>query len=110
MGDAEVLEYPKDGLEISSTAADGVSIIRLRTSKAGAIDGVRIGDDVRTVLAKWGRPDVANGPVALYNAGVWTVEIRLATTTPNVVDILLAWNTTKWPNADMSKGQYYRPQ
>ncbi|HTW33393.1 MAG TPA: hypothetical protein VMD53_02160 [Rhizomicrobium sp.] len=110
MGAANILEYQPSGLEITATKADGVSIIRLRTPQAGAIDGIKIGDSVSTVIAKWGNPSDGHGRVALFNAGVWTVEVRLADDGPNVVDILLAWNTTKWPDLDASKAQAYRPQ
>jgi hypothetical protein len=110
MGAGNALEYPARGLEVVATPEDGVSIIRLRTPDAGSIGGIKIGDDVSVVLAKWGPPDGGEGRIALYNAGVWTVEVRLADSTPNVIDILLAWNTTKWPNLDPNKAQAYRPQ
>jgi hypothetical protein len=110
MGAGTLHEYQAAGLEITTTPADGVSIIRLRTSAAGSIDGIKIGDNVSTVIAKWGHPNAGQGRVALFNAGVWTVELRLADSAPNVIDILLAWNTTKWPKLDPSKGQFYRPQ
>ena len=110
MGAGIVYEYEASGLEIIATKADGVSIIRLRTRAAGAIDGIRVGDTVSAVQAKWGVPSDGQGRVALFTAGVWTVEVRLADNGPNVVDIALAWNTTKWPDSDMSKGQVYRPQ
>ena len=110
MGAGTAYEYDTAGLEIIATKADGVSIIRLRTRAAGAIDGVRVGDSVSAVQAKWGDPSDGQGRVALFTAGVWTVEVRLADNGPDVVEIALAWNTTKWPDLDPSKAEAYRPQ
>ena len=61
------------------------------------------------MLGKWGKPDGGGGPVALYNAGVWTIEVKLDATGLKVGDILLAWNTTKWPGENPRTGKYYRP-
>ncbi|MGD0866021.1 MAG: hypothetical protein ABSA49_10755 [Rhizomicrobium sp.] len=110
MGAGTAYEYPAAGLEIVATQADGVSIIRLRTPAAGSIDGLEIGDDIADVVAKWGQPNDGQGRVALFSAGVWTVEVRLEDNGPKIVDILLAWNTTKWPDFDRGKAQYYRTQ
>jgi hypothetical protein len=110
MGAGNVLEYPARGLQVIATKADGVSIIRMQMPTAGSIDGIKVGDDVKAVLAKWGPPHAGQDRTALYNAGVWTVAVRLADKNSKVVDISLAWNTTKWPNEDMSKAQAYRPQ
>lgn len=109
MGNSDVLDYPT-GLQIIANKEDGVSILRLRAPAAGSIDGIRIGDDMRKVLAKWGPPDAGQGNVSLYNAGVWTVEIKSGDNNRTVIDILLGWNSTKWPGSDTGRGQYYRPQ
>ena len=108
LGSADVFDYAS-GLQIIGNPTDGVSIIRLRSRGAGSIDGVRIGDDPQSVLAKWGKPDSGAGAVALYNAGVWTVEVKLDATGLKVGDILLAWNTTKWPDENPQSGKFYRP-
>jgi hypothetical protein len=111
MGAGDVLEYPAKGIEIVATKDDGVSIIRLRSPDAGAIDGIRIGDAVTDVMAKWGSPSGGQGRVALYDAGTWTVEVRLEENGSKVIDILLAWNQTKWgPPPPDSKTQVFRPQ
>ena len=110
MGVADLLLYPRLGLEVIATDTDGVSIIRLRAAKAGAIDGIRVGDSADMVTRKWGAPHVGQGRTGLYNAGVWTVSVRLAPAAPRIVDILLGWNTTKFPDFDPNKSQFFRPK
>ncbi len=111
MGDGNVLEYELKGLQVIATKADGISIIRLRKPEAGAIDGIKIGDDVTSVITKWGHPESGQDRVALFTAGTWTVEVRLEDNGPKVVDILLAWNDTKWGGVKPGDNvQVYRPQ
>jgi hypothetical protein len=112
MGPGHVLEYPDKGLEVIATQDDGVSIIRLREAGAGAIGGIRIGDDLAAMSAKWGSPAVHKGLVSIYDAGVWSVEVRVATAdSTTITDMLLAWNQTKWaPPPPGTKTQFYRPK
>jgi hypothetical protein len=111
MGAGHVLTYRARGLQVIATRADGVSVIRLQKAEAGAIDGIRVGDDVSVVLSKWGHPTDGQDRVALFTAGTWTVEVRLADKGPQIVDLMLAWNDTKWgapkPGDDV---KVYRPQ
>jgi hypothetical protein len=108
MGPGDVWDYA-DGLQIIANAGDGVSIIRLRTAAAGAIGGVKVGDAAADVVAKWGVPDGTAPGVALYNAGVWTLELRAKD--GKVVDMLLGWNQTKWPKEQPgANAKVYRPQ
>jgi hypothetical protein len=97
-----------NGLQVIANAGDGVSIIRLMSPQSGSIDGIQVGATVTAVLAKWGDPDLTGPGVDLYNAGVWTVEVRYGDA-GEVTDLLLAWNQTKWPDADLRKGKVYRP-
>jgi len=108
MGGGDVWDYP-DGLQIIANAGDGVSIIRLRTVTAGAIGGTKVGDTAASVVGKWGVPDAtSSGGVALYNAGVWTVELRAKD--GKVIDMLLGWNQTKWPKEPPgANAKVYRP-
>lgn len=96
-----------NGLEVIANKGDGVSIIRLHAPGAGQVGGVRVGDAAGSVLAKWGNADVVNIPAAMWNCGVWTIEVRA--TGGKVTDILLGWNQTKWPNENPKTGTYYRP-
>jgi hypothetical protein len=107
MSDSDVVDYA-NGLQIIANAGDGVSIIRLRSAAAGAIGGVKVGDDAAAVVARWGDPDATAPGVALYNAGVWTVELRAQN--GKVVDMLLGWNQTKWPKEPPdANAKVYRP-
>ena len=112
MGPGHVLEYPDKGLEVIATLDDGVSIIRLRAAGTGAIGGIRLGDDLAAINAKWGPPAVHKGLVSIYDAGVWSVEVRVASAdSTTITDMLLAWNQTKWgPPPPGTKTQAYRPQ
>jgi hypothetical protein len=109
MGVADLFEYPRLGLQVISTTSDGVSIIRLRTPQAGEIDGIKVGDSADVVLSKWGTPSTGQDRTALFNAGVWTVSVKVAPTKPQIIDILLGWNTTKFTDFDPKKSQFFRP-
>jgi hypothetical protein len=76
--------------------------------RSGSIGGVTVGEAAAEVLTRWGKPDVTGPGVYLYNAGVWTVEVKF-TTAGKVTDLLLGWNQTKWPGSNPSNGQVYRP-
>jgi hypothetical protein len=106
MSGDDVWDYAS-GLEVIANTGDGVSIIRLLASGAGSVGGVKVGDDASAVLARWGNADTVNIPAALWNCGVWTLEVRA--TGGKVTDIMLGWNQTKWPNENPKTGTYYRP-
>jgi hypothetical protein len=106
MSGDDVWDYA-NGLEVIANTGDGVSIIRLLAPGAGSVGGVTAGDDASSVIAKWGNPDTVSVPAALWNCGVWTLEVRA--TNGKVTDILLGWNQTKWPNENPKNGTYYRP-
>jgi hypothetical protein len=106
MSGDDVWDYAS-GLEVIANTGDGVSIIRLLASGAGSVGGVKVGDDASAVLARWGNADTVNIPAALWNCGVWTLEVRA--TGGTVTDIMLGWNQTKWPNENPKNGTYYRP-
>jgi hypothetical protein len=105
-----ILKYQSVGFEITTTKTDGVTVIRLLTAESGAIDDIRVGDNISAVISKWGHPNASQGRVASFSAGTWTVEVRLADNGPDIVSITLAWNATKWPDTDSSKAQTDRPQ
>jgi len=103
MGSADVLDYSALGLQFVLTKTDGVAIIRLETTDAAALDDIRVGAAAQDVLAKWGPPHEAQERTALYNAGNWTVTVRLAAQAPKVTDLALGLNTIKW--ADLAPPQ-----
>lgn len=96
-GSATVLEYKKKGLQVLVTPEDGIAIIRLRSPEAGTIDGLQIGDRDLQVVGRWGPPDQTDGRTAFYNAGIWTITVRLADKAPQIADLMLGWNQKKDP-------------
>lgn len=103
LGSADVLDYPDLGLQFVLTKAEGVAIIRLETADAAALDDIRVGAGAQEMLAKWGPPHEAQERTALYNAGNWTITVRLAAQAPKVTDLALGLNTIKW--ADLAPPQ-----
>jgi hypothetical protein len=94
----DLYDYPA-GLEIIANQQVGVTIIRLRARQAGAIGGVRVGDQIRSVVAKWGKPDSDGSEIALYKAGLWVVALKVAPDNGQVTDLLLGWATQSAANA-----------
>jgi hypothetical protein len=96
-GPNDLFDYP--GLEIIANQQVGVTIIRLRARQAGAIGGVRVGDQIQSVMAKWGKPNSGGSEVALYQAGPWVVALKIGPTNGQVTDLLLSWATENAANA-----------
>lgn len=107
----EMLDYSSRGAIVLVSRADGVSLIRLLRPGI-TLDGFQVGDPAAPLLAKWGRPDAVNGSMNLYNAGQWTVVVRLDPTQSHVEELQLGWNQTKFANdlkaADPASVKYYR--
>jgi hypothetical protein len=97
-GPNDLFDYPA-GLEIIANQQVGVTIIRLSARQAGAIGGVRVGDQIQSVVAKWGKPDSGGSDVALYQAGLWVVALKIAPANGQVTDLLLSWATQSAANA-----------
>lgn len=75
--DALALTYRKRGVQVLYAPLDGVAIIYLLTRAAGDIGGLRLGDNSQQVLARWGDPPAAGGPMAIYRAGDWGAFVKL---------------------------------
>lgn len=75
--EALVFTYRQRGLQVIYASLDGVAIIYLQTRAAGDVGGVRLGDKLQDVLARWGDPPSVSGPLAIYRAGIWGVFVKL---------------------------------
>jgi hypothetical protein len=71
------LTYRQRGVQVLYTPADGAAVIYLLTRVAGDIGGVRLGDKSEDVMTRWGDPSSVAGPMAFYNAGSWSVFLKL---------------------------------
>jgi hypothetical protein len=107
-------EYFSKGLTVTTTEADGVSVIVVQTRRAGSLDGLRVRATTEALLAKWGLPQSAYGPIGLYDAGNWTVAVTLDTSGKRIAQLMLAWNERKLGDASDKVGQRtsepYRPK
>jgi hypothetical protein len=80
-------DYPRVGLSVVYSDADGVSIVYAETRDAGSLDSIRVGDPPSAVVRRWGQPTEANGTTALFEARSWIILIEADSTGQRVTRI-----------------------
>jgi predicted Zn-dependent protease len=73
-----LLHYPSRGLIVGFGADGRVALIALTTTAAGDIEGVRVGDSIKTALAKWGQPTEQGESMFAFDRGGWAVIVSNA--------------------------------
>jgi len=71
-----LLSYPGRGVGLAVSPSRGVVFIGLLTRDAGAVDGIRVGDQVVAARTAWGLPAEEREEDLLFNRGTWTVVVR----------------------------------
>lgn len=77
LGDGVVaLSYRHGTVVVTWARLDGVATIDLKSSDAGDIAGIKVGDPIDALVAKWGSPPQGQGNVGLWVFGAWAVVVR----------------------------------
>jgi hypothetical protein len=63
------------GISVVGSQTEGVGIIMVVTRDAGALDGIRVGDNQSTVKARWGQPAAGGDTSGLWLAGQYVVAV-----------------------------------
>ena len=66
---------PATGITLYGTATEGIGIIMVTSRAAGDLDGIRVGDSLRAVTARWGPPAAGGAHGGLWLAGDYVVTI-----------------------------------
>jgi hypothetical protein len=68
------LSNSKSGITLVGTWSDGVGVVLATTREAGALDGIRVGDNRDAAIARWGPPAASTGQSAIWLARQWVVS------------------------------------
>jgi predicted Zn-dependent protease len=66
-----LLHYGAKGLIIGVTSERGAVLIIVSSAAAGAVDGITVGDPMRTVAERWGHPVANREEMTAYDRGEW---------------------------------------
>ena len=77
VGENAPISYKSEssGISFVATQAEGIGIIFITYRDAGELDGLRVGDSFKNVLAKWGPPASGNNHNALWLSGKYVITL-----------------------------------
>ncbi len=76
----QVLGYGTRGIALAYSEADSLAVAYLGSRGAGDIGGVRVGDSMASLVARWGDPTGVDGDISLYQVGAWAIIVRADST------------------------------
>jgi len=69
----KIMAFPTRGLSVAISPVGGVEMLALLTRRAGAVDGIRVGDPVAAARTKWGTPAEQQGDDLFFDRGTWAI-------------------------------------
>ena len=72
----KIMTFPTRGVSIAINPLGGVEMLALLTHRAGAINGIRVGDPVATARIKWGTPAEQQNDDLVFDRRTWAIATR----------------------------------
>src|SRR3989441_1834299 len=69
----KIMTFPTRGVSIAINPLGGVEMLALLTHRAGAINGIRVGDPVATARIKWGTPAEQQNDDLVFDRRTWAI-------------------------------------